>query len=54
MSRSFGVNILLPLDGYNSDEIYAENERLQRINSDKKDGKYYKQEKIQGIQPFPG
>ena len=30
MSRSFGVNILLPLDGYNSDEIYAENER-QRI-----------------------
>ena len=26
MSRSFGVNILLPLDGYNSDEIYAEDE----------------------------
>lgn len=46
MSRSFGVNILLPLDGYNSDEIYAENERLQRVNSDKKDGKYYKALKI--------
>ena len=49
MSRSFGVNILLPLDGYNSDEIYAENERLQRVNSDKKDGKYYKALKIRSV-----
>ena len=49
MSRSFGVNILLPLDEYNSDEIYAEDERLQRVNSDKKDGKYYKPLKIRSV-----
>ena len=49
MSRSFGVNILLPLNGYNSDEIYAEDKRLRRVNSDKKDGKYYKALKIRSV-----
>lgn len=49
MSRSFGVDILLPLDGYSSDEIYAEDERLQRHYGDKEDGKFYKRLKIRSV-----
>ena len=50
MGRSFGVNILLPLDEYNSDEVYAQDEKLQRIyNSDKEDGKFYKTLKIRSV-----
>ncbi len=49
MSRSFGVNILLPLDEYNSDEIYAADEKLQRVCSDKEDGQYYKTLKIRSV-----
>ena len=29
MSRSFGVKILLPMDKYNSGEVFATDERLQ-------------------------
>lgn len=39
MSRSFGVKILLPMDQYNSDEVYAADERLEKDSSDKEDGK---------------
>jgi len=46
MSRSFGVKILLPMDQYNSDEVYAADERLEKDSSDKEDGKYYKTLKI--------
>lgn len=46
MSRSFGVKILLPMDQYNSDEVYAADERLEKVSSDKEDGKYYKTLKI--------
>ena len=46
MSRSFGVKILLPMDKYNSDEVYATNERLEKVSSGKEDGKYYKTLKI--------
>ena len=46
MSRSFGVKILLPVDQYNSDEVYAADERLEKDSSDKEDGKYYKTLKI--------
>lgn len=49
MSRSFGVNILLPLNKYNSDDIYAADERLQRVSHDKNDGKYYKTLKIRSV-----
>ena len=34
MSRSFGVKILLPMDKYNSDEVYAADERLTQHISD--------------------
>ena len=46
MSRSFGVKILLPMDKYNSDAVYATNERLEKVSSGKEDGKYYKTLKI--------
>ena len=46
MSKSFGVKILLPMDKYNSAEIYATDDRLQKVSSDKEDGKYYKTLKI--------
>ena len=46
MSRSFGVKILLPMDQYNSDEVYTADERLEKVSSDKEDGKYYKTLKI--------
>lgn len=46
MSRSFGVKILLPMDKYNSDEVYTADERLEKVSSDKEDGKYYKTLKI--------
>ena len=46
MSRSFGVKILLPMDQYNSEEVYAADERLEKVSSDKEDGKYYKTLKI--------
>lgn len=46
MSRSFGVKILLPMDQYHSDEVYAADERLEKASSDKEDGKYYKTLKI--------
>ena len=46
MSRSFGVKILLPMDKYNSDEVYIADERLEKVSSDKEDGKYYKTLKI--------
>ncbi|MBR3430639.1 MAG: hypothetical protein IKG87_11115 [Clostridia bacterium] len=49
MSRSFGVNILLPLDGYNSDEIYATDERIQRVSEGREDGKYFKRLKIRSV-----
>ena len=42
MSRSFGVKILLPMDKYNSDEVYAADERFEKASSNKEDGKYYK------------
>ena len=40
MSRSFGVKILLPMDKYNSDEVYAADERLEKVSSDQEDGQY--------------
>ena len=46
MSRSFGVKILLPMDKYNSDEVYAADERFEKASSNKEDGKYYKTLKI--------
>jgi len=46
MSRSFGVKILLPMDKYNSDEVYAADERLEKVSSDQEDGQYYKTLKI--------
>ena len=46
MGRSLCVQILLPMDQYNSDEVYATDERLQIVSSDKEDGKYYKTLKI--------
>ena len=46
MSKSFCVKILLPMDKYNSAEIYATDDRLQKVSSDKEDGKYYKTLKI--------
>ena len=46
MSRSFGVKILLPMDQYNSDEVYTADERLEKVSNDKEDGKYYKTLKI--------
>ena len=46
MSRSFGVKILLPMDQYNSDEVYAADERLEKVSSDQEDGQYYKTLKI--------
>lgn len=46
MSRSFGVKNLLPMDQYNSDEVYAADERLEKVSSGKEDGKYYKTLKI--------
>lgn len=46
MSRSFGVKILLPMDKYNSDEVYTADERLEKVSNDKEDGKYYKTLKI--------
>ena len=46
MSRSFGVKILLPMDQHNSDEVYAADEKLEKVSSDKEDGKYYKTLKI--------
>ena len=32
MSRSFGVKILLPMDQYNSDEVYTADERLEKVS----------------------
>ena len=49
MSRSFGVDILFPLDKYNSDEIYDTDERLRRVSDDREDGKYYKRLKIKSV-----
>ena len=46
MSRSFGVKILLPMDQHNSDEVYAADEKLEKVSSDQENGKYCKTLKI--------
>lgn len=50
MSRSLYIKILLPLDQYNSTDVYEDDERLQRIYGNEfKEGKYCKKLKIRSV-----